>query len=338
MGTGEMRAAHAADMHAAEATAVHPATEAAAVHPAAAEAAATMAAAAETTTPMAAAPTSATPSENGRSDRHRGGHGRRDDAGEKPVVHLNDPPCRRDSLAAPGDQMRKMRPHLQLTNAPDSDAEVRGRCSSLPRPVLTRRGSDRASRPLAAVLSAARRIASARAPPPPEDSCGRGADEVMRAGLRELLSRCMPGASFLAPTSSSSRSVSEMRLRAHVDLQHLDLDDVARLHHLARILDEGFRHRRDVHSPSWCTPISTKAPNAATLVTVPSSTMPGLRSVDLLDALLEHRGLERRARIAAGLFQLAQDVGDGRQAETSRRRSSSASASRNDLAVCRSAP
>jgi hypothetical protein len=97
MGTGEMRAAHAADMHAAEAasvhsaseaTAMHSATEATAVHPAAAEAAATMAAAAETTTPMAAAPTSATPSENGRSDRHRGGHGRRDDAGEKPVVHL----------------------------------------------------------------------------------------------------------------------------------------------------------------------------------------------------------------------------------------------------------
>ncbi len=31
-------------------------------------------------------------------------------------------------------------------------------------------------------------------------------------------------------------------------------------------------------SPSWCTPISTKAPKAATLVTTPSSTMPGVRS------------------------------------------------------------
>jgi hypothetical protein len=87
MGTGKMRAAHAADMHAAEATAVHSAGEATAVH-SATEAAAVHPAAAETTTPMAAAPTSATPSENGRSDRHRGGHGRRDDAGEKPVVHL----------------------------------------------------------------------------------------------------------------------------------------------------------------------------------------------------------------------------------------------------------
>ena len=30
--------------------------------------------------------------------------------------------------------------------------------------------------------------------------------------------------------------------------------------------------------PSWCTPISTKAPKAATLLTTPSSTMPGYRS------------------------------------------------------------
>ena len=30
--------------------------------------------------------------------------------------------------------------------------------------------------------------------------------------------------------------------------------------------------------PSWCTPTSTNAPNAATLVTTPSSTMPGARS------------------------------------------------------------
>src|SRR3989475_3731986 len=31
--------------------------------------------------------------------------------------------------------------------------------------------------------------------------------------------------------------------------------------------------------PSWCTPISTKAPNAATLLTTPSSTMPSRRSL-----------------------------------------------------------
>ncbi len=30
--------------------------------------------------------------------------------------------------------------------------------------------------------------------------------------------------------------------------------------------------------PSWCTPMSTKAPKAVTLVTMPGSFMPGLRS------------------------------------------------------------
>ncbi len=38
-----------------------------------------------------------------------------------------------------------------------------------------------------------------------------------------------------------------------------------------------------------------------------------LEILDLLDAVLEHRRLERRTRVAAGLFQFAQDVGDGRQ-------------------------
>jgi len=50
---------------------------------------AAMPAAAETTT-MAAAPAPASTSgEHGRSDRQCRSHGRRDDAGEKPVVHLN---------------------------------------------------------------------------------------------------------------------------------------------------------------------------------------------------------------------------------------------------------
>jgi len=40
-----------------------------------------------------------------------------------------------------------------------------------------------------------------------------------------------------------------------------------------------------------------------------------LEILDLLDAFLEHRGLEGRARVAAGLFQFAQDVGHRRQAE-----------------------
>ena len=41
----------------------------------------------------------------------------------------------------------------------------------------------------------------------------------------------------------------------------------------------------------------------------------GLEVRERFDALLERRGLECRARIAAGLLQLAQDVGDGRHAK-----------------------
>src|SRR5438874_8039316 len=112
-GAGKTRAAHAADMHAAETASVHSATEATAVHPAA-----------EAATTMAAAPTSTTSGEHGRSDRQCRSHGRRDDAGEKPVVHLNILLVAA-TVSPLEDQMRKMRPHLQLTNAPDSDAEVR---------------------------------------------------------------------------------------------------------------------------------------------------------------------------------------------------------------------
>jgi len=69
-------ATHAAttDMHAAT---TEVATAANAAMSSAAEAA--VSSAAETTTS----------GENGRSDRQRRGHGRRDDAGEKPAVHLN---------------------------------------------------------------------------------------------------------------------------------------------------------------------------------------------------------------------------------------------------------
>ena len=41
----------------------------------------------------------------------------------------------------------------------------------------------------------------------------------------------------------------------------------------------------------------------------------GLEVVERFDSVLEHGGLEGRARIAARLLQFAQDVGDGRQPE-----------------------
>ncbi|MBK3660457.1 hypothetical protein JJE66_04220 [Bradyrhizobium diazoefficiens] len=82
----EVRAAHAADMHATEGASVHAATKASAVHPATEAATTTMTAAAETTAAMAAASTSAS-GEHGRSDRHDCRNRRRSETFEHPVVH-----------------------------------------------------------------------------------------------------------------------------------------------------------------------------------------------------------------------------------------------------------
>ncbi len=45
----------------------------------------------------------------------------------------------------------------------------------------------------------------------------------------------------------------------------------------------------------------------------------GLQILHLLDTFLEGRRLEFRARVAAGLFQFLDDVGDGGHTEASRR-------------------
>ncbi len=94
-------------------------------------------------------------------------------------------------------------------------------------------------------------------------------------------------------------------LAVEVDLEHPDPHDVPGRDDVARVLHERRRQREMCTRPSWCTPMSTNAPNAATLVTTPSSTMPGLQVGQLLDALGEASRCERGARVAAGLLQLA---------------------------------
>src|SRR6266446_3159005 len=54
-----------------------------------------------------------------------------------------------------------------------------------------------------------------------------------------------------------------------VGLQHFDADDIAGLRNFAWVLDVSIGHRRDVQQPVLM------APNASTLVTTPSRTMPG---------------------------------------------------------------
>ena len=94
-------------------------------------------------------------------------------------------------------------------------------------------------------------------------------------------SRRGPRSGLAAFASSSSRRVSEIRLRAS-----------STSNTLTRTTSPDFTTSRgsdtkvaDIAetctSPSWCTPTSTNAPNAATFVTWPSRTMPGRRSESL---------------------------------------------------------
>src|SRR5216683_3437298 len=167
----------------------------------------------------------------------------------------------------------------------------------------------------APAFSLARRKASASAPPP-EGCCDlRGAEDVIDA--REL-SRGMPcaGGSVLPPGSSSRRSVSANALAGDLDLQHFDFDDVARLYHLALILDEGLRHRRDVYQPILMHADIDEGAERRDVGYRAFEDHAGFQILQRLDALFEHRGLEGWARIAAGLFQLAKNVGHGRQAKS----------------------
>ncbi len=118
-----------------------------------------------------------------------------------------------------------------------------------------------------------------------------------------------------------------------VDLQDLDAHDVAGLHHLARILHERLRHRRDVHQAVLVHADVDEGAERRDVGHRAFQHHAGLQVVEGFDALLEHRGLEGRARIAAGLFQFAQDVGHGRQAEGRRRRNVFGDSARSTVAL-----
>ena len=122
------------------------------------------------------------------------------------------------------------------------------------------------------------RGARLRPAPAPDSSFGlRGAATSSKS---RGMSRGLPcaGRSPLAPTSSSSRSVSAMRLRATSTSSTFTLTMSPGFTTSRGSLIKVFDIAEMCTSPSWCTPISTKAPNAATLVTVPSRIMPRLRS------------------------------------------------------------
>src|SRR5256885_881671 len=100
-------------------------------------------------------------------------------------------------------------------------------------------------------------------------------------------------------------------LARHIDLQHLDLDDLAGLDDLARVLDELVAHLADVDQAVL---VHAQVHEGAELGHVADRALQRhafLEVLDVFHAVIEAGDDEVRARVAAGLFQLAQDVLDG---------------------------
>lgn len=97
-------------------------------------------------------------------------------------------------------------------------------------------------------------------------------------------------------------------LALQVDTHDLDLDQVAGLDHLMRILDEAIRQRRDVHQPVLMHAHVDKGAEVGDIGNGALQHHAGLQVLKDLDALQKLRRLELGTRVAPGLFQLGQDV------------------------------
>src|SRR5690606_21111383 len=104
-------------------------------------------------------------------------------------------------------------------------------------------------------------------------------------------------------------------LARHVHLQHLHLDDVAGLDHLARILDVAVAQRGDVDQAVLVHADVHERAERGNVADHAFQDHPRAQVLDVLDAVGELGRLELRARVAAGLLQLLEDVAHGGQAE-----------------------
>src|SRR3546814_20305153 len=100
-----------------------------------------------------------------------------------------------------------------------------------------------------------------------------------------------------------------------VDLQHLHLDDVAGLDHLARILDVAVGQRGDVDQAVLVHADVDEGAEGGDVAHHSLEHHARAQVLDVLHAVGEARGLELGARVAAGLLQLLQDVAHRRLAE-----------------------
>jgi len=100
-----------------------------------------------------------------------------------------------------------------------------------------------------------------------------------------------------------------------IDLQHLDLDHLPGLDHAVRVLDEAMGQRGDVHEAVLVHADIDESPEVRDIGDHALEQHARRQVADRLHALAEDRGPEGRARVAAGLLELAQDVAHRGQAE-----------------------
>ena len=180
------------------------------------------------------------------------------------------------------------------------------------------------SRASAATITAPSSAASYwRGQKPPQRRCrwssAAAAGETPASAADGRPSRPGPARASIA---SSRRMVRAMRLRGASTSSTFTLTTSPGFTTVARVLDEGLRHRRDVHEPVLVHADIDEGAEGGDVGDHAFQHHAGLQIGELLDALLEGGGLEGRARVAARLFQLLQDVGHGRHAEAARPRTS----------------
>jgi hypothetical protein len=106
-----------------------------------------------------------------------------------------------------------------------------------------------------------------------------------------------------------------MRLRLHVDLGDADLDHVAGLDHLVRVLDEAVGELGHMHEAVLMHTDVDEGAEGGDVRHRALQEHADLEVLDVIDAVGKGRGPEFRTRVAAGFFQFSKDVLDRRQAE-----------------------
>src|SRR5690606_24717003 len=155
------------------------------------------------------------------------------------------------------------------------------------------------------------------------EQVGKGSTRLRR-GARLILLRPRAAASLAAGLSTAATGTAGLIAHAHgqadalaryVHLQHPDLDDIPGLDHIPRVLDEGLAEHGNMHQTILVHADIDEGTEVGHVADHPLEHHAGLEVADLLHPFLEGRRLELGTRVAAGLVQLGENVGDGRDTE-----------------------